>query len=178
MKGYIVQIDSLNTLNQQLTVEARDARKQAAAANRRADEMTRKNESLSAQVAQGSIMKARGLTLTASNGDKATDRSTKTDHLIASISLVENELAERGRKTVYIRVIDPSGNLLLGEHYSSFTSGGESLTCTASRDVDYEGSEVSLAIYVKGVPSYEKGVYTMEAYTSQGRVGTADMVLR
>ena len=60
MRNYIVQIDSLNTLNQQLSAEADAARKDAAASRRRNEALNEQVNTLTGQVAAGSVIKARG----------------------------------------------------------------------------------------------------------------------
>ena len=55
---------------------------------------------------------------------------------------------------------------------------GEPLICSASREVDYQGKELDVAIYLNDITGYVKGIYTIEAYTSQGRLGEAEMMLR
>ena len=53
MRGYIVQIDSLNTLNKQLTAEAASARREAADSRRMNQELTQQVESLTDKVTAG-----------------------------------------------------------------------------------------------------------------------------
>ena len=179
MKSYIVQIDSLNTLNHQLTVDAANARKDAANQKRIAQNLSKQVENLTDRVSAGSVLKARGLSVTAYGaGDKATDKSTKVVRLLVNLSLVENELAERGPVRVYIRVTDPDGNLLQDGTGANFSLNGQPFTATASREVDYQGSEVDLGIYVNNIPAYGKGIYTVQAYTSQTALGSAELLLR
>ena len=179
MRSYIVQIDSLNTLNKKLTADAAAARQEAAESRRANEQLTQQVDQLSGKVAAGSVIKARGLNLQAYNGsDKISDRSSRVQYLIATLSLVENELAERGPVRVYVRVKDPSGILLTNANSTDFTVGGEVMRATASREVDYEGQEVELSIYVKDVGEFVKGIYTVEAFTSKGRVGSAELLLR
>ncbi len=179
MKSYVVQIDSLNTLNKKLTADAAAARREAAESKRAAEELTQRVDALTGQVAAGSVIKGRGLTLVAYNGsDRVTDRSSRVRYMVANLSLVENELAERGPVRVYIRVKDPDGILLLNSSSTAFTFGGESLQCSASREVDYEGSEVDLTIYLKDTGDFVKGIYTVEAYTAKSLLGKAELMLR
>lgn len=179
MKSYIVQIDSLNTLNHKLTAEAASARREAAASKRRNEELTQQVEHLEGRVTAGAVIKARGLRLEAfTSADKVTDRSSRVVRLLATLSLIENELAERGPIRVYIRVTDPEGKLLLDGSGASFTLGEETLDATASREVDYQGAEVELGIYVNNIAAYTKGVYTVQAYTSQTALGSAELLLR
>ena len=179
MRGYIVQIDSLNTLNKKLTADAAAARKEAAESRQANADLSRQVESLSGQVAAGAVIKARGLHMVAYNGsDKSTDRSSRVKYFVATLSLVENEIAERGPVRVYVRVKDPNGILLLNRSSTDFTFNGETLSASASREVDYEGQEVELSIYVKDVGELGKGIYTVEAYTERSSLGRAELMLR
>ena len=151
MRNYIVQIDSLNTLNKQLTAE----------------------------VAAGSVIKARGIRIEAYNAsDKVTDRSSRVVRLLTTLSLVENDLAPKGPVRVYIRVKGPDGILLTNDSQRTFEVNGEPMICSASREVDYQGKEVELSIYLNDITGYVKGIYTVEAYTEQTRLGSAELMLR
>jgi hypothetical protein len=180
MRNYIVQIDSLNTLNKKLTADAAAARREAAESRKKSEELSKTVESLTGQVAVGSVVKARGLKLDAYNSsDKITDRSSRVTRLIASLSLVENDLATKGPIRVYIRVKDPDGILLTNSTQRTFSvNGGEPMICTASREVDYEGKEVEMGIYVNEIAEYVKGIYTVEAYTEYAKLGEAELLLR
>lgn len=179
MRNYIVQIDSLNTLNHKLTAEAAAARREAAASKAESTQLSQQVENLTGQVAAGSVIKARGLHIAAYNSsDKVTDRSSRTVRLLTSLSLVENDLAPKGPVRVFIRVKDPDGIILTNSNRSSFTFNGETMVASASRRVDYEGSEVDLSIYLNDIPEYRKGVYTVEAYTEQSFLGKSELMLR
>lgn len=179
MRGYIVQIDSLNNLNHKLTLQAAAAKKEAAESRRQNAKLTAQVDNLSSQVAAGSVIKARGVRIEAYNSsDKVTDRSSRVVRMLVSLSLVENELATRGPVRVYVIVRDPSGNVLSDGSGAGFTFNGEYVSASASREVDYEGSEVDLSIYVNNVPSFTKGVYTVEAFTVQSKLGGAEVLLR
>ena len=179
MKSYIVQIDSLNTLNKKLTADAAAARREAAESRKQSEKLSKEVEQLTGQVATGAVIKARGIRLEAYNGsDKITDRSSRVTYMMASLSLVENVLAEKGPVRVYIRLLGPDGAMLTGDAPTAFEVAGEQMLCTASREVDYQGAEVDMSIYINRIPEYVKGHYVVEAYTSQGALGTADLMLR
>ena len=180
MRNYIVQIDSLNTLNQQLSAEADAARKDAASSRRQNEALNKQVNELSGQVAAGSVIKARGIILEPySAQDKVTDRSSRVVRMLTTLSLVENDLAPKGPVRVYIVVKAPDGTILTNANSTGFESGGEARTATASREVDYEGKEVELSIYLNDLTDRcVKGVYTVEAYTAQGYLGSAETMLR
>ena len=179
MRNYIVQIDSLNTLNKKLTADAAAARREAAESRKKSEKLSKKIEDLTGQVAVGSVIKARGLKLEAFNSsDKKTDRSSRVKRMIATLSLVENDLAPKGPVRVFIRVKGPDGVLLTNSTQKTFELNGEPLICSASREVDYQGKEVELGIYLNEIASFSKGIYTVEAYTTQTKLGEAELMLR
>ena len=179
MRGYITQIDSLNTLNHRLTEEAASARKEAAETKEINTRLTQQVEDLTGRVTAGSVLKAHNFVMYAyNNADKITDKANRVVRFLVNLSLVENELAERGPVRVYVRVTDPDGNLLSDGRGTTFTFGGETLEATASREVDYQGQEVDLGIYINNIPSFSKGVYTVNAYTEQAQLGHGELLLR
>ncbi len=179
MKGYIVQIDSLNTLNKKLTADAAAARREAAEARTANEELTQQVEHLSTQVSAGKVLKARAISLTGYySNNKPGDRHSRVDYMVAGLTLVENSLADRGPLRVYVRVKDPEGILLMNNESTEFSVNGTVLQATASREVDYEGAEVDISIYINDIEEYVKGVYTLEVYTEKSLLGKAECMLR
>ena len=179
MKSYIVQIDSLNTLNKKLTADAAAARREAAESKKKSEILSKTVEALEGQVATGAVIKARGIALNAYNqSDKVTDRSSRVTYMMTTLSLVENALAEKGPVRVYLRLLGPDSVLLTGEAPVNFTVAGEPMLGTASREVDYQGAEVDMSIYINKIPEFAKGHYVVEAYTEQGLLGTSELMLR
>lgn len=179
MRNYIVQIDSLNTLNKKLTADAAAARQEAAESRRRSESLSQKVDQLSGQVASGSVIKATGIHVDAYNASGAvTDRSSRVVKLLTSLSLVANDLAPHGPVRVYVVVKDPSGATLINSTSRTLQLNGETIQTSASREVDYEGSEVDLSIYLNEIPEYVKGIYKVDAYTAQSFLGSAELLLR
>lgn len=179
MKHYIVQIDSLNTLNTALREEATKAKAAAAESQRKYEEAVQVSKDLSSKVEQGQVVKGRGFILEGLNkSGSVTNRSSRVVKLRTSFSLVENEIAEKGWRHLYIRVKDPDGVLLVEAPDQQFSFNGEPTYYSASREVDYNGDELDVIIYFSGETDYRKGVYTVEVYAEDSLLGTADMLLK
>lgn len=179
MRSYIVQIDSLNTLNKKLTADAEAARREAAESKRQSEQLSKQVEKLEGRVATGSVIKARGVRLVAYNSsDKPTDRSSRVTYMMVNLSLVENALAAAGPVRVYVKLTAPDGTVLTAGSTTTITIGGETIPCVASREVDYQGAEVDMSIYINKIPEYVKGTYVVEVFSKQGRLGSADVILR
>jgi len=179
MKGYIKQIDSLNTLNISLRNEATAARKEAQESKKQYEDLRTTTEQLSQKASAGAVVKGRGFNLVAINeSNKVTDRSSRARKLRACLSLIENSIAERGYRTVYIRVKGPDGVLMTDDSGKVFTCNGEQMIYSASREVDYQGDEVEICIYFASSQGFAKGKYTVDLYTDETRLGTAEMILK
>ena len=179
MKGYIVQIDSLNTLNTALRQQASEARQEAEESRKQYDELVTTTEALSAKASAGAVVKARGVVLSAINAsNKETNRSSRVEKLRTCLSLIENSIAEKGPKVIYIRVKGPDGILMTGDQQRIFTVNGEEMIYSASREVDYQGEEVEVCIYFASSEGFVKGIYNVEVYSSEIMLGSADLLLR
>ncbi|MBO7248662.1 MAG: hypothetical protein J6U88_01085 [Bacteroidales bacterium] len=180
MKHYIVQIDSLNTLNIKLRKDAQLAREQAKKSQAKYEELSKTTDAYAKQIEKGAVVKGRGVVMTAINSsNKETDRSSRVEKLKTCLNLVENALAEKGPRKVYIRVKGPDGILMTGGQQLIFEVAGEQMIYSASREVDYQGTEVEICIYFdNGSQPFVKGVYTVDAYTEEGKLGSADLLLK
>ena len=179
MKGYIRQIDSLNTLNISLRQEASEARREAQESKRQYEDLRTTTDQLSAKASAGAVVKGRGFNLVAINeSNKVTDRSSRARKLRACLSLIENTIAERGWRTIYIRVKGPDDVLMTDDGGKVFTCGGESMVYSASREVDYQGEEVEICLYFASSQGFEKGKYTVDIYTDETKLGSAEMILK
>ncbi len=179
MRHYIIQIDSLNTLNIALRQDAAVAREDAKKTKQQYEELSKTTDEYAKQIEKGAVIKGRGVAMTAINSsNKDTDRSSRAVKLKTCLNLVENSIAKRGTRTIYIRVKGPDGILMTGSQQQIFELAGEQVIYSASRDVDYQGSEVEVCIYFDSQKGYSKGVYTVDAYTSEGKLGSADLLLK
>ena len=179
MRGYIKQLVSLNTLNIQLREDATVARTEARDSRTKLTELQTTTDEYAKQVQIGSVLKGRGVMLTAINSsNKDTDRSSRVSKFRTCLSLVENSIAAKGPRRIFIRVKGPDGILLTSGQQQIFTLNGEQMIYSASREVDYQGSEIEICIFFGGSQGFVKGVYTVDVYTEESKLGSADMLLK
>lgn len=179
MRNYIVQIDSLNTLNHKLTADAAAARKEAARVRRQNEDLQKSVDDLSGKVEVAAVIRGRDLKVAAYNKNgKAVNRSGDARYLMVSLSLIENAIAPCGPVRIYIAITDPAGNLMTNSGSGTCTFQGAETGMSASREVDYQGTEVDLGIYFKQDAKFTKGVYTVRAFSEMVDFGTVQMMLR
>jgi len=179
MRGYILQIDSLNTLNVSLRKDATVARDEAKESKQKFNELQTTTDEYAKQVQIGSVLKGRGIILGAiATANKETDRSSRTTKLKTCLNLVENSIAAKGPRRVYIRIKSPDGILMTGTQQQIFSVGGEQMIYSAVREVDYQGSELEVCIFFSNNRPFVKGVYNVDVYTEEGKLGSSDLLLR
>ena len=179
MRTYIQQIDSLNTLNISLRKDVAVAKDEAKESRQRYDNLVTTTEEYAKKVEVGSVLKGRGFVMTAINSsDRDTERSSRTAKLKTCLNLVENTIAIKGPRRIFIRIKGPDGILMTNSQQQIFTSEGEQMIYSAVREVDYQGSELEVCIFFASNQPYVKGVYTVDVFTEESKLGSTDLLLR
>ena len=178
MKNYLRQIDSLNTLNKKVIGENVSLRKEISTAKLRADVAEERASELQNKVAQGSVLRARGITLVALNAnDKEITRVKNAETLRADFTVGANELAAAGNRPIYLCITSPDGYLLSTDAMPTFTYQGSKKGYSASREVDYQNEDLDVSIFYKG-SGFIPGTYKIELYMGNNQIGTTEVVLR
>ncbi len=179
MRGYVRQIDSLNSLNIALKQENEQVKRDYEEKSAKVEQLENTTQELNKQLDKGSVVKGRGLSVVALNSNgKDTPRSSRARQLKTCFSLVENAIAKTGPMNVYIRVLGPDGILLTDGTQETFICEGEQLIYSAVREVDYQGQELQVCIYFSPGAEFTKGVYTVEAFTEKGKIGITEVYLK
>ena len=178
MKGYLRQIDSLNQLNKKLIDENVGYRKTISSITLRAEVAEEKAAELNNIVRQGSVLRARDISLVALNErGKEITRVKNAARLRADFVLSANELANPGERTLYLRIISPDGYPLSTESVPTFEFEGERVTYSASRDVDYQNEDLGVGIFYAG-RGFTAGTYTVQIYCDGCLIGSSQIVMR
>lgn len=178
MRSYIYQIDSLNTLTLALRKDASEAREEATRATRQYRDLQTTTEEYARQVEIGAQLKGRDFVMTGiTETGKDSDRSSRISKLKVCGNLIENAISPKGPRYIYLRVKGPDGILLTNPDQGVFNAAGEQLVYSALREIDYQGSEIEFCIFFGGV-GFSRGVYTAELFTSDGKIGATDILLR
>lgn len=178
MKGYIHQIDSLNTLNKRLLDENVSYRKEITSANLRAEMAEEKAAELDNKIRAGSVLRARDIAMTALNDrSKPVTRIKNASRLRVDFVLSANELAAPGDKAVYLRIISPDGYVLTSEAMPTLEYEGERLTYSAMREIDYQNQDLEVGIYFNS-SGFTAGTYGVELFCEGRLIGHTQIVMR
>ena len=181
MKGFIHQIDSLNTLNIQLTEENVQIKKQYKTAKDENRELTENIEEASDKVAKASVIKAIGVNMESYNHKgKLTNRARKAKRFAVNFSLDENVIAPQGMKNVYVRITDPKEHILIEHNTPVFSYEGEEIAYSAVRQIEYNGTITPATVYfeVSEEGILEEGEYTVDIFCDGRMIGTGKAELK
>lgn len=178
MRGYIHQIDSLNTLNKSLIRENVSFRKEISTAKLRADMAEEKAAELDNKVRVGAVIRARDIRLAALNEkSKPISRVKNAARLRVDFVLSANELATPGGKTVYLRITSPDGYVLTTEAMPTFEFEGERLSYSAQREIDYQNQDLEVGIYYNS-SGFSAGTYLVQLFCEGRLIGSSQVVLK
>lgn len=178
MRGYLHQIDSLNSLNQKLITENISYRKEISSAMLRAEMAEEKAAELDNKVRAGAVIKARGIRLTGLNArNKEVSRIRNAERVRVDFVLTANELTTPGNKAVYMRLTSPDGYVLTTEAMPTFEYEGERLSYSAMREVDYQNQDLEVGIYFDS-SGFAAGTYLVQLYCDGYMIGSAEIAMR
>ncbi|MBP3426465.1 MAG: site-specific integrase [Rikenellaceae bacterium] len=178
MKDYVRQIDSLNTLNQKLISENVSYRKQITATTQRAEMAEEKADEMALKIRQGSVIRVRDIKLLMLNAnDKEVTRSSRAARLRVDMVLSANDIAMPGARNVYVRITAPDGYIMATEESKTFEYQGDALIYSATREVDYQNSDLSVSVYYNG-SGITGGEYLVEVYVDGHMAGELKTLLR
>jgi len=178
MKGYIVQIDSLNTLNQQLVAENIGIKQQITEVQSTNVELTKAKEELTTKVTVAAVIQAKDINaVTLNKKRKETTRINLIDKLRICFTLRENPIAAPGEKEVFMRVIRPDSLVITTSPDNLFDFNGNKLVYSASRLVDYMNQDIEMCIFLDNTGDFIVGTYNVELYLENNIIGRTTFAL-
>lgn len=188
MKGYVVTIDSLNTLNVGLRQENTEVKTYLSKERQNNQELQEKNEGLSSKVATASRLRARniqtyGVRVKRDMTGKETDRASKSDKIRACFDLDENKITSAGKKNLYLRIIAPDGKILSkgqSDEYR-FEFEGQKGVYSDKQSINYQNESMNVCLdfaLENENETFLSGVYHLTIYAEDYEIGTAKLDLK
>ncbi len=180
MRNMVKEIDSLNTLNQNLIAENTRVRTEYAESQENVQRLSSQNEELNQAVEKGSRIQLRNIE---TRGLKKRDRTTKrarwTKKLRTCFTLMANSIAKPGPRPVFIQITAPDGSLLLASDSGPFPVGEETQQYSAKREVDYQNEDIDLCVFFDGAGAqFAKGIYHVDIFMAGEKLGETDCLLK
>ncbi|MDE6089728.1 MAG: hypothetical protein K2G41_03410 [Duncaniella sp.] len=178
LRHYIAQIDSLNKENAGLRAENQEIKSQNQRLSSQVQAVTRTAETLSERMTLAEKLNVTGVSLVGlkKNG-KVEKNVTKAKQLLVTFTIPQNNSTPEGEKTIYLRLVNPEGQLLGGA--GNFSFEGKAIPCTARKSIEYAGDEIpGIKIYWDVNTTLTPGDYTVELFTDGYRLTSRRFTLK
>ncbi len=184
MRSYVMQIDSLNTINYGLNKDLEDKTTKLNETSTERDEYKKAVEEKTEQIKKGSKLKAynfvsEALRMKLNNTTEATDRAKKTIQIRSSFTISENSLTSQGKKIVYLQITGPNGETLKSRGNNTIETESGDVLYSDKKEIDYQNQSVDLTIYydLQG-ESLSKGNYKVKIFCEGNIIGTDGFTLK
>jgi hypothetical protein len=188
-QNYVLQMDSLYTVNTALTEENTAIKKDLKDLKKEKEEIEKDRQVLSGKVEIAAILKAVNMEATGirmrSGGETevATDKLQRVDQVRVCFTIDKNELASPGKKDIYLRIARPDQEILIKSRLDedSFEYQGERLQYSMMHSIEYANNAQDLCVYWKKEYSSQEmkaGLYHVDIFCENAIIGHTTFTLR
>lgn len=186
MKHYVVQLDSLNTLNKTILAEKDKVNEDLNTEKGRTDQLAKDRDALQNTVKIGSVLEAENPKATGvkfkSGGTKEviTNKASRVERIKVSFALGENRIAKQGTRPVYVRITTPDGKeLTKSDDESNLISfNGSRGFYAGKQDVNYANEKVNVDVFCSGPSEFIPGKYLIDIICDEVIVGQTNITLK
>lgn len=178
LRHYVAQIDSLGKENAALREENIEVKNENTQLRTEKENISRERTVLQEKMTLAEKLNVTGVTLKGLKKNGKDEKNvTKMHQLVVTFTIPQNNSTPVGKKTIYLRITSPEGQLL--GNAGTFSFEGSSVPCTAKKDIEYEGQEIAgIPIYWDVTGTLTPGDYTVELFTDGYRLASKHFTLK
>lgn len=174
LRNYVMQIDSLNRLNQALTSENENLKRDNQQQRQHVSSLIEEKETLTDKVAIAAQLDANGITLLAKNKKgKAAKRIKDVKKFQLSFNIARNVTAQTGMKSIYVRILTPTNAVLTTG--GTFPYENRTLEYSIRKDIEYTGEDQAVTVYWDVNEALSAGTYRADIFADGHNIGTTTL---
>ncbi len=180
---YTADIDSLKKQNVSLTTERDTLKTNLATVNEKATTLQKQNQDLDTKVKIASAIKLATSDVVAykvkgSGKEVEVKRASPAKKIKINFTIAGNSVAEKGMHDIFVRIIDPTGNLITGTDSGTFNADGQDLQSTYKTSIDFKDDGSGYVIDWDNPSPFQKGTYTVILYADGYTMGKTSFMLK
>lgn len=176
IRSYVLEIDSLNRLNQNLTAENTRVKGQYEEATRQIQGLSAEKSSLSEKVAIAAQLDATGISMKLLNKkNKSIDNTDKAKTIQVNFNIARNVTAKNGVRTFYVQIKTPTGKTLNG---GLFSYENRTLQYSMKKAVEYNGEETPVTTYWNINEFLGEGTYRVSIFAEGNMIGSRSFTFK
>src|SRR5690554_3643013 len=167
--------------NSQLLSENENLQREVSEKEAQLGELQLENMDLADQIRSAAVLKlsninVMGIRERKGNREDVDDKSRRVDRFRIVFTIADNPLIESGEVDIYMRVIDPNGNLKTKEN-QTFELSGNPMQYTDKSIITFTNQGESYTMEWLDPQGFKKGTYTIVLYTDNSTMGRGSIVL-
>ena len=175
LRSYVIQIDSLNAINEGLKKENKRVTEKYREATKTIDELSTAKEELSQIVTLASQLDAAGIKMSLlKKSGKEVSKLKRAKQIEIKFTITKNITAETGNKTVYARIIQPSQEVLTKSTSNTFTYEDREIGYSMRKHIEYTGEEQEVTMYWDVEEYLQPGTYRIYLFADGVMIGEAN----
>jgi DNA repair ATPase RecN len=184
MKGYIRQIDELNTKNTQLTADLDKTSTELSETQTERNDYKNQATESQEKVKKGQRLQAlslntTGLRMKLNDQLEATAKARNCVQASAAFTIGENSIADAGSRTLYMQIIDPDGKPLQGRSGGTTSTENGTVVYGAKREINYGNKAVDVTIFFDfNGEEPVAGSYKVKIYCGSDLIGSDSFSLK
>ena len=177
LRSYIMQVDSLNRINQSLHEENTQIKEQISVANTKIETISTERNQLKDKVNIAAQLDATGFWVTPKDKKSKDAKKVKDVKKFAfGFTIVKNVTAQNGQRTLYARILKPD-NSVMGKK-GTFPYENTNLEYTEKKYIDYTGEEEKVTMYSDVTEFLEAGTYKLFLFCDKQMIGQTTFTLK
>ena len=178
MRSYVMQIDSLNQVNEKLAKENKRVRTQYAEVTKKVETLQEEAKSLSDKVTLAAQLDATNIRIEPRNKrGKATTSVKSAIKFVIDFTIVKNITADTGERAIYVRITKPDGTVLTKDASRTFKYESTNLEYSIKKLIEYTGEEQSVTVYWDIEEFLNPGEYTVYLFADGVMIGERGFVM-
>ncbi len=172
LRSYVVQIDSLNKLNEALTTENKEVKKKYSEATRQINTLAQEKKTLNEKVSLAAQLDATNIVVEPKNKRGKNAKKVKdTKKIAVTFTLVKNITAQTGERTLYIRIAKPDNEVLSKSASDTFSYENRQLAYSIKKYIEYTGEEQTVTVYWDVEEYLPAGTYHVYIFADGTMIG-------
>ena len=177
LRDYVVQIDSLNQINKKLIAENSQVKKQMTWVRERNTKLESESKKMKKVLTIASAITVEDFRIYCINKKGREIRWKRCYQLKAEFVIGANVTAKRGKRTIYLRILQDNDSILAFSKDSYFTYQNKKLLYSAKRLISYEGEKLEVAIFWPNDGSLKEGKYKVQLFSENELIGSGTFEL-
>ena len=172
MRSYVIQIDSLNRINEALASENKAVKQKYSEATKQINTLAEEKKSLNEKVTLAAQLDATNIIIEPKNKRGKVVKKVKNVKKIAvAFTIVKNITAQTGERTIYVRIAKPDNEVLCKNESDTFPYENRDLTYSIKKYIEYTGEEQTVTVYWDVEEYLPAGTYNVYIFADGNMIG-------